>query len=348
MAADRAAAREIGRGRVRAARAAHDLPRVRAARRPRAGSIRGWPPTWRRWPTPTGWPARTRRPRAGPGRSRTRRTASGRTDLFATIDTDGRTGDRRSDFDDVYGDWYEVARTHDAPTDTPRRTCPTRSPRRSWPVSSWPREDPAALLLPRHEDEAMALFNADGPALDELARIADDLRKEVNGDDITYVVNRNINFSNVCYVGCRFCAFAQREQDADAYRLSRRAGRRPGRAGLAGRRLRGLHAGRHRPEDAGHRVRRPGARDQAAGAGDARARVLADGDRHRRRQGRRVGPRLADRAARGRPRHHPGHRRRDPRRRRALGADQGQAAGGDLGRGGHHGAPGWASGPARP
>jgi FO synthase len=34
------------------------------------------------------------------------------------------------------------------------------------------------------------------------------------------VVNRNINFSNVCYVGCRFCAFAQREQDADAYRLS--------------------------------------------------------------------------------------------------------------------------------
>ena len=36
----------------------------------------------------------------------------------------------------------------------------------------------------------------------------------------TYVVNRNINFSNVCYVGCRFCAFAQRERDADAYRLS--------------------------------------------------------------------------------------------------------------------------------
>jgi len=34
------------------------------------------------------------------------------------------------------------------------------------------------------------------------------------------VVNRNINFSNVCYVGCRFCAFAQRERDADAYRLS--------------------------------------------------------------------------------------------------------------------------------
>ncbi|HET6531195.1 MAG TPA: 5-amino-6-(D-ribitylamino)uracil--L-tyrosine 4-hydroxyphenyl transferase CofH, partial [Actinoplanes sp.] len=81
-------------------------------------------------------------------------------------------------------------------------------------------EDPAALLKTEHEHLALALFNADGPALDELARIADDLRKEVNGEDITYVVNRNINFTNVCYVGCRFCAFAQRERDADAYRLS--------------------------------------------------------------------------------------------------------------------------------
>ena len=71
-----------------------------------------------------------------------------------------------------------------------------------------------------HEALALALFTADGPALDELAGIADDLRREAVGDDVTYVVNRNINFSNVCYVGCRFCAFAQRERDADAYRLS--------------------------------------------------------------------------------------------------------------------------------
>jgi FO synthase len=46
------------------------------------------------------------------------------------------------------------------------------------------------------------------------------VRADVVGDEVTYVVNRNINFSNVCYVGCRFCAFAQRERDADAYRLS--------------------------------------------------------------------------------------------------------------------------------
>src|SRR5207248_2044658 len=43
---------------------------------------------------------------------------------------------------------------------------------------------------------------------------------EVYGDDVTYVVTRNINFTNVCYTGCRFCAFAQRRTDADAYTLS--------------------------------------------------------------------------------------------------------------------------------
>ncbi|WP_433301136.1 bifunctional FO biosynthesis protein CofGH [Actinoplanes sp. CA-030573] len=138
---------------------------------------------------------------------------TGRTDLFASIDTTGRTADRRSDFDDVYGDWQEVAAHIKAGTN---KTTPT-DVLAGLKLAS---EDPAALLIPKNEDKAMALFNSDGSALDELARIADDLRKEVNGEDITYVVNRNINFTNVCYVGCRFCAFAQREQDADAYRLS--------------------------------------------------------------------------------------------------------------------------------
>src|SRR6185312_1469381 len=80
--------------------------------------------------------------------------------------------------------------------------------------------DPGSLLEPQHEHLALALFNVDGPGLEELTKIADGLRKEAVGDDITYVINRNINFSNVCYVGCRFCAFAQRERDADAFRLS--------------------------------------------------------------------------------------------------------------------------------
>jgi FO synthase len=137
---------------------------------------------------------------------------TGRTDLFATIDTDGRTGDRRGDFDSVYGDWAEVA-AHVEAAPLIGATEVLAGLRRA-------ASDPASLLDPGHEGEALALFNADGSALDELGRIADDLRRDVVGDDITYVVNRNINFSNVCYVGCRFCAFAQRERDADAYRLS--------------------------------------------------------------------------------------------------------------------------------
>jgi len=60
----------------------------------------------------------------------------------------------------------------------------------------------------------------EGPALDAVMRLADDLRKDAVGDEVTYVVNRNINFTNVCYTGCRFCAFAQRKTDADAYTLS--------------------------------------------------------------------------------------------------------------------------------
>jgi FO synthase len=80
--------------------------------------------------------------------------------------------------------------------------------------------DPASLLDADLASQALALFGAEGEHLDRLAAIADRWRREAVGDDVTYVVNRNINFSNVCYVGCRFCAFAQREQDADAYRLS--------------------------------------------------------------------------------------------------------------------------------
>ncbi|GAA3747669.1 bifunctional FO biosynthesis protein CofGH [Plantactinospora mayteni] len=146
----------------------------------------------------------------------------GRTDLHATIDTTGRTGDRRGDFDSVYGDWAEVGAR--IPTPAPGASAASGAAGAGDPdLRAGLRlaaDDPAALLEPRHEAAALALFAADGAALDELCRIADDVRRDAVGDDVTYVVNRNINFSNVCYVGCRFCAFAQRERDADAYRLS--------------------------------------------------------------------------------------------------------------------------------
>ncbi|RII11854.1 Aminodeoxyfutalosine synthase [Streptomyces sp. YIM 130001] len=137
-------------------------------------------------------------------------TATGRTDLHHTIDTTGRTSDRRDDFDAVYGDW-EALREAAAPGMVPSRI--DGDVREALGVAA---DDPTRLT----DDEALALLHADGPALDSLTRIADDLRRSVVGDDVTYIVTRNINFTNVCYTGCRFCAFAQRRTDADAYTLS--------------------------------------------------------------------------------------------------------------------------------
>ncbi|MGW5011174.1 bifunctional FO biosynthesis protein CofGH [Micromonospora chalcea] len=146
-------------------------------------------------------------------------TYGGRTDLHATIDVTGRTEDRRGDFDSVYGDWAEVAGkvAPEARAGVPLAGGADADLRAGLRLAA---DDPAALLTPAHEAKALALFGADGPALDELCRLADDARRDAVGDDVTYVVNRNINFTNVCYVGCRFCAFAQRESDADAFRLS--------------------------------------------------------------------------------------------------------------------------------
>ncbi|MDX6315266.1 MAG: synthase, partial [Streptomyces sp.] len=137
-------------------------------------------------------------------------TATGRTDLHATIDTTGRTADRRDDFDAVYGDW-EALREQAAPGMIPDRI--EADVRTALTVAA---DDPTKLT----DAEALALLHADGPALDALCRIADDVRKDAVGDEVTYIVTRNINFTNVCYTGCRFCAFAQRRTDADAYTLS--------------------------------------------------------------------------------------------------------------------------------
>ncbi|QUH04973.1 bifunctional FO biosynthesis protein CofGH [Saccharopolyspora erythraea] len=138
----------------------------------------------------------------------------GRTDLHSSIDTVGRSGDRRGDFDTVYGDWDELR------AQLPSAAAPQRLDSDVRAGLDLAGSDPAALLEESSTAAAMALMTCDGAALDTLSGIADDLRREVAGDDVTYVVNRNINFSNICYVGCRFCAFAQRERDADAYRLS--------------------------------------------------------------------------------------------------------------------------------
>ncbi|MDQ3920913.1 MAG: 5-amino-6-(D-ribitylamino)uracil--L-tyrosine 4-hydroxyphenyl transferase CofH [Actinomycetota bacterium] len=60
-----------------------------------------------------------------------------------------------------------------------------------------------------NEDEIALLFTARGAELAELCKVADELRRAVNGDEITYVINRNINYTNQCYFRCRFCAFSK-------------------------------------------------------------------------------------------------------------------------------------------
>ncbi|MFS1297715.1 bifunctional FO biosynthesis protein CofGH [Streptosporangium longisporum] len=160
--------------------------------------------------------------------------ALGRVDLHTAVDTEGRSADRRADFDDVYGDWEAIReRLPSAGAGTAagaigaagatgtagRVAADVREALRAAETDPAGLSDAQALvLLGLAGDQRGA--GADDAALDELCRIADGLRRQAAGDEVTYVVNRNINFTNVCYTGCRFCAFAQRRTDADAYTLS--------------------------------------------------------------------------------------------------------------------------------
>ncbi len=121
----------------------------------------------------------------------------------------------RVDADDVYGDFDELRVTKAWATRS--RVEPERlddEVRRALRTAA---SGSGAALT---DDQALALFQAEGDALEALCSVADELRRERVGDEVTYVVNRNINFTNVCYTGCRFCAFAQREVDAESYTLS--------------------------------------------------------------------------------------------------------------------------------
>lgn len=69
-------------------------------------------------------------------------------------------------------------------------------------------------------DETAALFAERRPELvGEIRAAADALRLELAGDDVSFVVNRNINFTNICTVGCAFCGFGQSRRSADAYEV---------------------------------------------------------------------------------------------------------------------------------
>jgi 7,8-didemethyl-8-hydroxy-5-deazariboflavin synthase CofH subunit len=74
-------------------------------------------------------------------------------------------------------------------------------------------QDGACLI----DDERYALANSDGTDLLALLVAADTLRRDLVGNIVSYVVNRNINFTNICFVGCKFCAFSRGPREADAY-----------------------------------------------------------------------------------------------------------------------------------
>jgi 5-amino-6-(D-ribitylamino)uracil---L-tyrosine 4-hydroxyphenyl transferase len=65
--------------------------------------------------------------------------------------------------------------------------------------------------------EGLLLSTVEGKNLLALVKVADEIRRRVVGDRITYVVNRNLNFTNVCIVGCSFCGFSRGPHSPDAY-----------------------------------------------------------------------------------------------------------------------------------
>jgi FO synthase len=116
----------------------------------------------------------------------------------------------------VYGDLHVIA----------EGVLAANAPRVEGPARSRLRRDVARVLATAQrgsvpdDRDALLLFDTTGVELEALTTAADEVRADRVGELVTYVVNRNINFTNICYVGCRFCAFAQRRDDPDAYDLS--------------------------------------------------------------------------------------------------------------------------------
>ena len=116
---------------------------------------------------------------------------------------------------------------------------PLPTPTRSLPAPATPLTEQLKDILDRavaghrlDEQEVVSLFNARGEDFERVCETANRLREEVNGDDVAYVVNRNINYTNVCYFKCGFCAFSKGKRsenlrgapyDLDLEEIARRA-----------------------------------------------------------------------------------------------------------------------------
>ncbi|MGC1961146.1 MAG: 5-amino-6-(D-ribitylamino)uracil--L-tyrosine 4-hydroxyphenyl transferase CofH [Candidatus Sulfotelmatobacter sp.] len=100
-------------------------------------------------------------------------------------------------------DWFEIA---------PRMTLALRSS-----VERILETQDGASISP---EAAFMLADAEGDDLLGVLAAANLLRAELVGNLVTYVVNRNINFTNICFVGCKFCAFSRGPREADTYFLN--------------------------------------------------------------------------------------------------------------------------------
>ena len=175
-------------------------------------------------------------------------------------------------------------------------------------------------------------------AIEDMRAAADELRAELAGETVTFVVNRNINVSNVCIVGCAFCGFGQGKRSPDAYEHSREEFAARVADARRVRRDRDLHAVGHPPRLGARGLRGLAALRQGARARHPPARLQPDGGRAHVRRLRALAARGLRAAARGRARLDARHRRRGAPRRRARAHQPQQAAGRALGRD-HRGEP---------
>jgi FO synthase len=114
---------------------------------------------------------------------------------FAVLDRSDAEGLGRDDT------WYSGADTH------PPRLVPAARPAAGGAVG----EVLAGVLMEQEvgEDEIVTLFSARGPEVGAVANVADELRRQAVGDVVTFVRNRNINYTNVCTFKCKFCGFSK-------------------------------------------------------------------------------------------------------------------------------------------
>ena len=300
-------------------------PRVRAAsrsvdRRQDAGAGRAGSPARRARgrrasvPEPTPWqdPEVAWKPRDDRAHVREGRTAPG----CARTPTD------------VYGD-FDAHRGHAGVGGAPAASA--RAPGRGRSAARWRRPPTAGATT--HRRRGAGAVPGGGPrARGALRASPTTSAREAVGDEVTYVVNRNINFTNVCYTGCRFCAFAQREIDAESYTLTLdEVADRAEEAWDYGATEVCIQGGLH-PDLPGEFYFGPPRRREGAGAGHPHPRVQPDGGPER--SATKLGisfARVPHGVPGARAGDDPGDGRRDPRRRGPLGADEGQAPGRHVG-----------------